>query len=374
MNKRILATLVILPLAGLVLMAVAMAAPAKSAGGANLIKNGDFEQVTNDKPNGWQYQKQWAGKAKWGVDASIRKGKKSLFLISENSGTHGGIMQKLRLRPKTKYKFSAWIRATLQADAKVQYPHCACEQTVKGKKQRWESPKTAITRSTDWRYVESIFQTPAKIVKNKGWLMPFLFQGKGRVWVSDVKLIVLGPADLGKATFSSDFSDVKKWKVSCHQDEKPAKLVDGIALSKATVDKKSCAKLDYKFTTPKHDAVMLSTKANVASGEVLSIEVCSDGSKHEFFVVLMDKNGESHYLPVTKLSWKGWRTLYVPFSTLFKTPDIRSVSATHWGGDGSQVLEFPITGITVGINDKPDSFKGNGSLWLGKIQIFEKKK
>ncbi len=374
MNKRILATLVILPLAGLVLVAVAMAAPAKSVGGANLIKNGNFEQITNDKPNGWKYQKQWAAKAKWGVDASIRKGQKCLILKSDNAGTHGGIMQKLQLKPKTKYKFSAWIKASLQAGAKVQYPHCACEQMVKGKKQRWESPKTAITNTTDWRYVEKIFQTPAKIVKNKGWFMPFLFQGKGRVWVTDVKLISFGPADLGKATFSSDFSDVKKWKVSCHQGEKPAALPAGVALTKATVDKKSCAKLDYNFTSPKHDAVMLSTKANVASGEVLSIDICGDGSGHAFFVVLMDKSGESHYLPVARLSWKGWRTLYVSVSKLFKTPDIRNVSATHWGGDGSQVLEFPITKITVGINDKPDSFKGKGSIWLGKIQIFEKVK
>ncbi|MDD2710973.1 MAG: hypothetical protein PHV34_23595 [Verrucomicrobiae bacterium] len=172
--------------------------------------------------------------------------------------------------------------------------------------------------------------------------------------------------------FTRTLDDPGQWKITCHENEKPASIPEGAALSKAAKEDQPCLQLDYRFNSPKHDAVMLTTDVNIASGKRVGLTAYGDGSGHELFAVFEDASGEKHYLPLQVVNWKGWKTFYVPFKKLLDAPIRGSVSATHWGGDGSQYLKFPIRRLTIGLNDKPDSFQGSGQLWLKEILIDDK--
>ncbi len=183
-----------------------------------------------------------------------------------------------------------------------------------------------------------------------------------------------GEVKLGRVVCSLAFDDPAPWRLSSHQNQQPAPPPPEVRLRKATEvtwKEGECLRLDYHFGTPKHDAVMLTTDAKIGSGKTVGLTVHGDGSGHELFLVLVDKGGESHYLPIGPVDWKGWKTIYASWDKLLSPPVQGTILAEHWGGDKTQALELPITRLTLGLNDKPDSFVGKGTLRLARIQVFQ---
>jgi len=170
------------------------------------------------------------------------------------------------------------------------------------------------------------------------------------------------------------FDDPTIWKLSAHVGEKPATVPEGTMLArddKNTCDGKPTLKLKYQFPSAKHDAVMLTTDVSIPSGKTIGLRIYGDGSGHALFVVLIDNSGEAHYLPIGPASWRGWQTVNVSLVGLCNGPASKwDVSCNHWGGDGNQTLEFPITRISVGLNDQPDEFQGEGEIIFGWLKVY----
>jgi len=183
------------------------------------------------------------------------------------------------------------------------------------------------------------------------------------------------PDKPGKEVYSLSFDDPKSWKLEAHVNEVPAGVPEGVKMesdAKYMCDGKPGLRLNYSFPTKKHDAVMLTSDVSIPGGTWLGLNVYGDGSKHELFVVLTDKSGEAHYLPIGPVDWQGWKTVYKSLAALCKGPPNKwYVTSNHWGGDKTQTLEFPITRITVGLNDKPDEFQGKGEIGFGWLKVYK---
>ena len=173
-----------------------------------------------------------------------------------------------------------------------------------------------------------------------------------------------------KKVFYDTFSNLSLWNLAGQKNGKKMVNIEGQSL-KQTKHKGVC--LHYYFTTSGHDAVYI-TRENlfIPSGNILSLTVNGDNSKHRLFAVLKDRSGEFHVLQLSTITWEGEKTVYQNFDHLKVPPVIPETrSATHWGGDNNQVLDYPITSITIGINDKPDIFRGEGDIYFKRIDIFE---
>jgi len=183
------------------------------------------------------------------------------------------------------------------------------------------------------------------------------------------------PITLGEEIFSLSFDNPKAWVLTAHVDEKPAELPGDVKLqgeNKLMCDGKPCLTLTYAFPSLRHDAVMLTSDVLIADGTQVGLHIYGDGSGHELFLVLYDKNQEAHYLPFGPISWMGWKTVYASLADLLKgQPTKYDISCNHWGGDKNQKLDMPITKITIGINDKPDGFRGKGEIGLGWIKAYK---
>ena len=345
------------------MIAVLSAADSEAASKAvNLLKNGDFESgIAN-----WHYYG-GAAPGEYEIIKPGHEGEQCLHLQSDKSGYHGGIRQRIALSGNRRYKLSAWIKADISPDGKVLLLYYDGGKIISAKYGKTK------TKSFNWQYIEKIIETPEEVDRINVTVYPALFYGNTSVWIDNVQLKDLGTAKLGKETFSRSFDDPKAWKLTAHVNEKPAPLPEGIKLQADNEHKcngKSGLKLNYVFPSAKHDAIMLTSDITVSSGSMVGLRVFGDGSGHELFLVLFDKSGEAHYLPVGPVNWKGWKT--VSIANLLEGPPTRyDVSCNHWGGDKNQKLNLPITKITVGINDKPDKFQGKGTITLGWIKFYQ---
>jgi len=342
----------------------------------NLLKNGGFEDVKDGIPSNWRYD---GGNVAgyWELTKPGHEGNGNMRFCSDKPGYHGGVYQNFIFEGNRRYKISAWIKANISLGGSVILLYRAGRfsfmQNGQTTNKSWSGSAGARKTRFDWECVENTFETPTNAFDSH--VYPVLLHGQGEVWIDDVRLVDLGPIKLGKETYSLNFDDPKIWKVSAHVDEKPSAAPEEVSIQsddKNTCDGKPGLKLKYVFPSARHDAVLLTTDVTVPSGTMLALRVYGDGSGHKLDAVLYDKNGEAHYLPIGSVYWRGWKTVYKSFADLVKVPESKwDVLCEHWGGDKNQTLEFPITRIIIGLNDQPDSFKGNGGITFGWLKIYE---
>ncbi|MDD5484289.1 MAG: carbohydrate binding domain-containing protein [Kiritimatiellae bacterium] len=353
----------------------------ESADYINLLKNGGFEDTGVDAryPLEWRYA---GGKVpgEWELTRPEHAGKQCVRLRSDQDGYHGGVYQTVRIEGNRRYKVSVWIKANLAESGKLTPLYAEGRynflQDGQRKDKGWSVSAGVKRGEFDWQYVEKTFEMPADALGTFSVpVYPALFYGRGEVWVDDMQLVDLGPVKLGKETYSLTFENPAAWKLSAHVNEKPAEAPKDCAAQ--SDDKNPCEgkpglKLKYVFTSVKHDAVLLTADASIAGGTMLALRVYGDGSGHELDAALYDKSGEAHYLPLGPVYWRGWKTVYKSFADLIRGPESKwDVSCEHWGGDKNQTLELPITRVTIGLNDRPDGFKGKGEITFGWLKIYE---
>ena len=348
----------------------------------NLLKNGGFEAVKEGETNypaDWRYYGSCVP-GSWELTKPGHEGKQCVRLWSDEPGWHGGVIQNFRFESNRRYKMSSWIKSRLSEGGEltllaVNMTYIFIQDGQKTNK-LWFADAGVKKGSFDWQYIEKTFETPtnaAETLNGEAYLVQF--GGQGEVWVDDARLADMGPVKLGKELYSMPFDDPKLWKVSAHVNEAPMELPEGVSIQKDgkhECEGKPGLKLNYRFMSPKHDAILLTSAVSIPGGSLLALRVYGDGSGHELDAVLFDKNGEAHYLPIGTVCWHGWNTVYKSFGGLCLGPaNKRHVSCKHWGGDNNQTLEFPITRITVGLNDQPDEFKGKGEITFGWLKVYE---
>jgi len=348
----------------------------------NLLKNGGFETANERAPT---YPSDWTfydGRVSvdWELTKPGQEGKQCVRLWSDKPDYYGEINQRVALEGNRQYKFSAWVKANISKGGKVTllYNNGNYSFIQDGQKtNKYLGCSAGVKReSFDWQYVEKTFETPVDVVGTfDAMVYPVLFRGQVEVWVDGARLVDLGPVKLGRVMCSVSFEDPKIWKLSAHVNEEPTELPEGVKIqseAKYMCDGKPGLRLNYVFPSAKHDAVMLTTDLSISGGALLGLRVYGDGSGHELFAVLFDKSGEAHYLPIGPVYWRGWKTVYKSIAGLCEPPASKwDVSCKHWGGDENQTLEFPITRITIGLNDQPDMFQGKGEITFGWLKIYE---
>ena len=379
---RFSCALIIMVQSAVVLSAGDSGPEAESTDYINLLKNGGFEiaKEGEENPADWSY---YGGSVsgEWELTKRGHGGKQCVRLWSDNPGYHVGPSQSVMLEGNRGYKLSAWVKADLSKGGKVVLlcydgGRIAFAQDGQKTNKYWSGSAGEKKESFDWQYVEKTLEMPADVVRPFNVNMfPVLFHGQGVVWVDDVRLVDLGPAKLGKEIYSMSFGDPKPWKLSAHVNEALTELPEGVGIqsdAKHICDGKPGLRLNYVFPSAKHDAVMLTTDVSLSGGTLFTLRVCGDGSGQELFAVLFDKSSEAHYLPIGPVYWRGWKTVYKSIADLCKGPASKwDVSCKHWGGDKNQTLDFPITRISIGLNDQPDSFKGKGEITFGWMKVYE---
>ena len=174
--------------------------------------------------------------------------------------------------------------------------------------------------------------------------------------------------------WQDDCHDPKAWQVTCHRDgQVVTKQTRRPALTRVVLpDGRAALRLAYRFPTRGHDAMLLTQRGLSVSGAArLELEVEGDGSGHRLFAVLTEASGEQHLVqPAQPINWKGLRTIFFDVASLRRTPKPHAVEPYHWGGDGNQKLDDPIIAVTIGIDDQPDTFVGDGCLHLGAVRLL----
>ena len=151
--------------------------------------------------------------------------------------------------------------------------------------------------------------------------------------------------------------------IQAHVAEKLADLPKG---NSVTVDN-GVYTLAYTFTSEKHDALFFDLDIPLETAEEMTLQVKGDGKGHTLFVVVRDQSGENFYFPGPVIGFTGWKTLKVKFNYPIINPGEKYASI--WGGDGNQHADFPLQGITIGLNDTPDTAMDSGEIQLKDIQV-----
>ena len=125
--------------------------------------------------------------------------------------------------------------------------------------------------------------------------------------------------------------------------------------------------LKYNFTTEKHDALFFDLDCPLKTAEEMVLQVNGDGKGHTLFVVVRDQSGESFYFHGPAIDFTGWKTLKIKLNYPQINPGEKYASI--WGGDGNQHPDFPLQGVTIGLNDTPDTAIDSGEIQIKDVQV-----
>lgn len=93
----------------------------------------------------------------------------------------------------------------------------------------------------------------------------------------------------------------------------------------------------------------------------LGMWVYGDGSGDVFNMRYTDSSGQTFQTTAGTINWKGWK--FVVFS-------LNPENASHWGGDNSGRVQYPISLDIVALVDSPGGRGGSGRIWLADITLM----
>ncbi len=151
----------------------------------NLIANGNFSAVNGGMPDDWQ-PNTWGGDADFSLDRNLGHDAVPSVRIQSKTGADASWSFRAEVKPKTKYRFSAWIK-TDDFDRKSGMGALlnVHELQMVGKSQ-------AVEATSDWKQVTTEFESG----DHNSLLLNLLYggwgQSTGAVWFDDVELQELG--------------------------------------------------------------------------------------------------------------------------------------------------------------------------------------
>jgi hypothetical protein len=123
------------------------------------------------------------------------------------------------------------------------------------------------------------------------------------------------------------------------------------------------ARLDYHFTTADNDYIVFQRTERLAlPGQpyAIGLWVYGDGSGGNIKVWLRDATGETLQFTLGTVGPPGWRLLQAPVGVQVGPGDRLTP-----GGDGR--LDFPVRLDAIVLDDAPDSFAGDGTIYLDDL-------
>jgi polysaccharide biosynthesis protein PslG len=122
-------------------------------------------------------------------------------------------------------------------------------------------------------------------------------------------------------------------------------------------------RLDYRFTTQENDYIVFQCAQRVAlPGQpyAIGLWVYGDGSGGSVKIWLRDATGETLQFTLGTVGPPGWRLLQVPVG-------VRVGQGDRLTPDGDGRLDFPVRLDAIVLDDAPDSFMGNGTIYFDDL-------
>ena len=137
-------------------------------------------------------------------------------------------------------------------------------------------------------------------------------------------------------------------------------------------DESGVAEVTYDFKTGNvFESCFVRIPVEAARGNAILMDVEGDGSKNCFFVILHDASGEQHLATAAGLAWSGWRDVGVNLKTFLDSPRNMERLAIHWGGDGNQKIDFPVTAVDIGVAKRDARVKDRGQVRFRNVRFME---
>ncbi len=157
-----------------------------STDSTNLVANSGFEQTEGNLPAGWE-TRTWSGDPQFFHDPRGGRDGTAAVRISSESGADASWSFRIRVRPNTRYRVTAWIKtADVGADG--------LGALINLHELQFEGKTEAIRGTRDWTCVSSEFETGS----HDSLLVNCLFGGWGRAtgtaWYDDIEVVELGSA------------------------------------------------------------------------------------------------------------------------------------------------------------------------------------
>lgn len=158
--------------------------PAEPIDDVNLVANPGFEESEGDQPAGWE-TRTWSGEPRFSYDAQGGRDGSAAVCIESESGADASWSFRIRVRPETRYRITAWIRTeNLGADG--------LGALINLHELQFEGKTDAVRGTQDWILVSSEFESGS----HDSLLVNCLFGGwgraTGRAWFDDVEVVELG--------------------------------------------------------------------------------------------------------------------------------------------------------------------------------------
>lgn len=121
-------------------------------------------------------------------------------------------------------------------------------------------------------------------------------------------------------------------------------------------------RLSYNFTTSGNDYVELRNRILlIGKPTSIGLWVYGDNSGHILRSRFLDANNEMYQPTYGKINWTGW-----------KYAEMRMDNPTqgHWGGDGNGAIDYPISFYGLVLDDYPETFSGNGTVYFSELRVF----
>jgi alpha-N-arabinofuranosidase len=157
------------------------------AGRTQFIINPSFEDLTGDKPTGWE-PRTWAPEAVFKADPAGRTGSHSVMIASEK-GADASWITTVPIRPFSRYRLSGWVRT----ENLVPGTSKGALINIHGVR-AWQTP--AVVGSRDWTRVETEFDAGANDALEVTCLFGGWGKATGKAWFDDVQLTWVSGGEL----------------------------------------------------------------------------------------------------------------------------------------------------------------------------------
>jgi alpha-N-arabinofuranosidase len=151
------------------------------------VVNPSFEDITGDKPTGWE-PRTWAPEAVFKVDTAGRTGTRSVMIASEK-GADASWITAVPIRPFSRYKLSGWIRTENLVPGNSK----GAIININGVR-AWQTP--AVNGTQDWTRVEVEFDAGANDALEVTCLFGGWGKATGKAWFDDVQLTWVSGGEL----------------------------------------------------------------------------------------------------------------------------------------------------------------------------------
>jgi len=155
-----------------------------------------------------------------------------------------------------------------------------------------------------------------------------------------------------------DFENINEWTI-----DGPG--INGSSFTSSTDQIKVgnySGKLSYNFTTSGNDYVILNNLIQLTGKpKKIGLWVYGDNSSQRLKSRFLDANGEMYQPTYGKIDWTGWKYIEMP---------LNDSKQDHWGGDLNNVINYPIRFYSLILDDFPDSYTGNGTIYLSNLKLL----